>query len=212
MYELRENGTHRIACDGNGCHMEVLGPTETEVQEDKERCGWVTKGTQHVCPDCAAGNPPARAVMRKAVESITGDPDTTTVQAPHPVQKGQPVYMDGVKVGTAKANAASGEPVTVEIEYPDFSVPDPSADTEPPPAPDTQPTTEPPEPEEDEPHLYFEPGKDGAEDVVTEGHEMATEPDDLSTSDPQLQGETFAAFDDLDLMFTPKKTTWSPDA
>ena len=111
MYTERENGTHAITCDTPSCKHEVIGVCEGDVFEDAGLEGWHHQDDHHVCPPCNRN--PQKAIMQHVAPQ-----GVVTVPATAPIQAGSPVYHQGQEIGTALGDAASGDPVEVQLNTP----------------------------------------------------------------------------------------------
>ena len=120
-YEERDNGTHAIVCDTDGCHIELLAPTKDDVFGDANLAGWISPGKDdndtemHICGHCARGTHPGSAILKRMMGG-----DTLEVEAPCGVSKGDEVRDDdGNLIGHYQADAQQGEQVDVKVQFPE---------------------------------------------------------------------------------------------
>lgn len=120
-YEERDNGTHAVMCDVQGCGHEMLAPTKEDAFGDANLAGWAEAGDdqagkpQHACRDCSDGTNPMQTALQQALGTATPH-----VMAPAQVRQGDPVYAeDGSQVGTYAEDGDQGEAVPINIDLPE---------------------------------------------------------------------------------------------
>lgn len=122
-YEVRQaTGTHALKCDTEGCHMELLAPSEVDLLADAGALGWQANQPNHTCASCLRGVNAGAGAVQSILNSMGARGSVVQLVAPGPVSKGDPAYQEHrgqmVEVGHYLADAGQLDRVAVQLKMP----------------------------------------------------------------------------------------------